>query len=217
MAVLAVTDKNGKKTESIELPDAIFNPKINTKVIHQAVVMYQASLREGNASTKERADVSGGGRKPYRQKGTGRARAGSSRSPLWRGGGTTFGPHPRDFSYTLPKKIRTAALRESLNVKYQDNNILCVEDLNEALNKTKEFAGILKNLNLNGKILAILDGSDPAIQRVSQNIARLSLMRSQDVNAYDVMRCKKILVSRSAITNLITRVETKQVKTENKE
>ena len=113
MSKLPVYNKDGKETDSVELPDEIFGAEINQDVIHQAITMYQASLRSGHASTKERGSVSGGGRKPWRQKGTGRARQGSIRSPLWHKGGVVFGPHPRDFSYTLPKKIKTAALRES--------------------------------------------------------------------------------------------------------
>ena len=189
MSKVAVLDIKGKEKEDIDLSD-VFEGRVNTEVIHQAIVMYQASLRQGNASTKERAFVSGGGKKPFRQKGTGRARAGSSRSPLWHGGGVVFGPHPRDFSYALPKKIKNAALRESLKAKLNDNNVCCIDDLTDALSKTREFVEILKNLKLSGKILAVLDGSDESIIRVSRNVPRLSLMRAQDVNAYDILRNK---------------------------
>lgn len=206
MAKLDVLDKNGSKVESIDLPEEIFGGRLNTDVIHQAVVMYQASLRQGNASTKERADVSGGGKKPYRQKGTGQSRAGSSRSPLWKGGGVTFGPHPRDFGYTIPKQIRKAALRESLKTKCQDNDLLCVVDIKESFSKTKEFAKFLDGLNLKGKTLAVLDGSDESIRRVSRNIPSFNLMRAQDVNAYDILRNKKLLVTKTAFQNIVDRL-----------
>ncbi len=207
MTKLSVLDKKGAEVDSVDLPEEIFGGRLNADVIHQAVVMYQASLRQGNASTKERADVSGGGKKPHRQKGTGQARAGSSRSPLWHGGGVTFGPHPRDFGYTVPKKIKKAALRESLKAKSQDNDILCISDIKDSFSKTKEFAKFLKNLGLKGKILAVLDGSDESIARASRNIPSFNLMRSQDVNAYDILRNKKLLVTKTAFQGLLERVK----------
>jgi large subunit ribosomal protein L4 len=206
VAKLAIFDKKGKETGSVDLPDEIFAKTVNQDVIHQAVTMYQASLRQGNASTKERNDVSGGGKKPFKQKGTGRARQGSTRSPLWHHGGVVFGPQPRDFSFSLPRKVKRAALRETLNAKYQGKDIVCIQDLKESFTKTKDFAQILKNLSLNCKVLAVLEGSDSTVERVTRNIARFNLTRLQDVTAYDVMRNKKILVSESAIKKLIDRV-----------
>ena len=207
MTKLDVLDKKGGKVESIDLPEEVFGGRLNTDVIHQAVVMFQASLRQGNVSTKERSDISGGGKKPYRQKGTGQARAGSTRSPLWKGGGITFGPHPRDFGYTLPKQIRKVALRESLKAKSNDNDLLCVADIKESFTKTKEFAAFLKVLKLKGKVLAVLDGCDESIRRVSRNIPSFHLMRSQDVNAYDVLRNKKLLMTKTAFQNIVERIK----------
>lgn len=207
MSILLILDKDGKKTGSVDLPEEIFEGRSNPDVIHQAVVMYHASKRQGNASTKERGSVRGGGRKPYRQKGTGRARQGSIRSPLWKGGGVVFGPHPRDFGYTVPKKIRNAALRESLKAKYKDENLVCVDDLKEPLNKTKDFAQILRNLSLKGKVLALLDGSDASIERVSRNIGTVNVMRAQDVTAYDLLKHKKVLVSKTGFNNLLERIK----------
>lgn len=206
MATIAILNKNGKETGKLELPDEIFGKRVNTAVIHQAVVMYQACLREGNASTKERGAVSGGGKKPFRQKGTGRARAGSTRSPLWEGGGVVFGPHPREYRYSIPKTMRRVALRESLNAKYQSSNLLCVEEFKDKFSKTKEFAKILLNLNLAGKTLGLLDGCDKSLQLVSRNIARFSLMRSDDVNAYDIMRNKNLIITKTAFTKLMERI-----------
>jgi large subunit ribosomal protein L4 len=191
----------------MDLPEEIFGGSINTSVLHQAIVMYQAALRQGNISTKGRNDVSGGGKKPFRQKGTGQARAGSTRSPLWKGGGVIFGPLPRDFGYTIPRKVRKAALRESLKAKCQDNDLLCVADIKDSFSKTKEFAKFLNGLSLSGKVLALLDGSHESIPRVSRNIPRFSLKRSQDVTAYDILRSKKLLVSKTAFQSLLVRIK----------
>ena len=206
MAEVTVLNKQGQEAEKLNVSDDILNDNINTAVLHQAVVMYQAWLRQGNASTKERAFVSGGGAKPYRQKGTGRARVGSSRNPLWTGGGTVFGPHPRDFDYTLPKKIKKIALRESLKSKYVSNNLICVEDLSEPMNKTKEFVQVIKDLGIKGKTIAILDGSDESIVKVTRNIPYFQLMRAQDINAYDILRHKNILTTRTGLNKLIERI-----------
>ena len=207
MVKFPVLDIEGKEKDTIDIPENILGGPVNQDVIHQAVVMYHASLRQGTASTKERGSVSGGGKKPWRQKGTGRARAGSTRSPLWSGGGVVFGPHPRDFGYSVPQKIRKGALKESLNAKYQDKNLFCLEDVKKPLNKTKEFAQILKNLKLQGKILALIDGSDPSLVRVSRNIRSFNIMRAQDVNAYDILKNKKLLMTKTAFKNLIDRIK----------
>ena len=207
MATFPVHNNQGKETKTIELPDSIFGGRVNTDVIHQAVVMYQACSRQGTASTKERGSVSGGGKKPYRQKGTGRARAGSIRSPLWRGGGVVFGPHPRDFAYSIPKKIKAAALRESLNAKYLARDLICVEDLYLVSHKTKDFARILDDLKLEGKVLTIVDYDDEKLRRASANIPYVHLMRVQDVNAYDLLRAKKILITQNAFQKLLQRME----------
>ena len=207
MAKLTVHDIKGKETGSVQLPDGIFGGKVNEAVIHQAVVMYLANQRQGNASTKTRGEVSGGGRKPWRQKGTGRARAGSSRSPLWHKGGVVFGPHPREYGYSISKKTRIAALRASLNAKFQANELLCVEDIKLDKPKTKEVASIIKSFKLRGKVLAIFDGSSNDVNLASRNIRFLSLSRASDINAYDVLKNKTVLVTKSAIENLLKRIE----------
>ena len=205
MTKVAVVDIKGGKKGDFTLPEE-FGGRVNQDVIHQAVVKYQASLRQGNASTKERADVSGGGKKPYKQKGTGRARAGSTRSPLWKGGGVTFGPHPRDFGYTIPKKIKTAALRESLKAKIVDENLICLDEIKGGFTKTKEFAQILKDLDVRGKILVVVADADESVLRVTRNIPRLSLMRVQDINAYDVLRNKNVLITKAAFEKVVERL-----------
>jgi large subunit ribosomal protein L4 len=206
MPELNVVDTKGKKSNSIELPKEKFGVHVNDAVIHQAVVMYHANTRQGTVAAKDRSLVSGGGKKPWRQKGTGRARAGSSRSPLWKKGGIIFGPVPRDFSVAVPKKVRVAALRESLNAKFLSNEIICVDKLEVASGKTKDFAKILENLKLNGRVLALLDGSDEKILLASRNIARLTLNRASDVNARDILSNKNLLVTKTALETLLKRI-----------
>lgn len=207
---LAVLNIDGKEKESLDLPENIFGVRVNTDLLHQAVVMYLASQRQGNVSTKERNEISGGGIKPFRQKGTGRARAGSIRSPLWHGGGVVFGPKPRDFSYSLPKKIKKAALRESLNAKYQDKNLICLADVTSPMQKTKEFVKVLSTLGIKGKVLACFEGCDPTVERVSRNIRIVNIVRASDVNAHDILRSKHFLVTKTAFSKLLERVVDKK-------
>ena len=207
MPELNVVDSKGKKQNSIELPKEKFGVHVHDTVIHQAVVMYQANTRQGTVSTKGRAEVSGGGKKPWRQKGTGRARAGSSRSPLWKKGGITFGPKPRDFSFSVPKKVRTAALRESLNAKFLSNELVCVDNADVTSGKTKEFAKILENLKINGSVLALLDGCDAKTLLASRNLARITLNRASDVTARDILSSKNLLVTKTALETLLKRIQ----------
>ncbi|MBF0384892.1 MAG: 50S ribosomal protein L4 [Candidatus Omnitrophica bacterium] len=202
-----IVDIKGKEKGSVDLPEDVFGGRVNTDVIHQAVVKYHVSKRQGTVKTKKRSEVSGGGKKPFRQKGTGRARQGSIRSPLWVKGGIVFGPQPRDFNFPIPKKVKKIALRESLKAKIADKEIVCIEDIKEPLKKTKEFALIMDNLKLNGKVLGVLDGCDESVSRVSRNIAFLSLIDAKDVNAYDVLRNKFVLLSRTSLNTLIERVK----------
>ncbi len=209
MPLLPIHNTQGKQTETLDIPDSMFGCTINTDILHQASLMYQAGQRQGTASTKERGAVSGGGKKPYRQKGTGRARAGSNRSPLWHKGGVVFGPHPRDFSYSIPRKIKIAALRESINAKLLSQDLFCVETFEVTSAKTKDFARFLAGLNLKGKILALLDQDDfcEQVKKVSRNIPYFHLMMVKDVNAYDVLRNKKLLVTKAAFKNLLERIK----------
>ena len=209
MSKLSILSKSGKETSTVDLPKELFGNRVNTRLLYQAVTMYRASQRQGTASTKERADVSGGGAKPYRQKGTGNARAGSSRSPLWKGGGTVFGPHPRNFGYSLPQKMRRSALRESLNAKVQSKTLFCLDDLKEKFSKTKEFAAILAALKLRGKTLAVLDGCDESVKLVSRNIPRFQIRRAEVLNAYDILRNKNLLMSKSAFDKVVKRISGK--------
>jgi large subunit ribosomal protein L4 len=207
MPELNVVDIKGNKATSIELPEGKFGVHVHEAVIHQAVVMYNANQRQGNASTKTRSEVSGGGKKPWAQKGTGRARQGSSRSPLWKKGGITFGPKPRDFGYSVSKKTRVAALRESLNAKFLCNHLWCVDNLEVATGKTKDFEAILKGLKVEGRTLAVLDGTNEKTLLASRNIARLTLVRAVDANASDIMNNKNVLVTKEALKTLLKRIE----------
>lgn len=209
MASLTVYNKEGKKTSALDLPEEIFSSRINKELLHQVVVMYQACLRQGNASTKERGAVSGGGVKPWRQKGTGRARQGSIRSPLWSGGGVVFGPHPRDFRYSIPQKMRKAALRESLNAKYQAQNMICLDTLRDPFKKTKEFAGILKALKVKGTVLALLDGCHESVSLMSRNISHFEMLRAEDVTAYDILRNKILVLTKDSFNTLLKRINAK--------
>ncbi|MFP4472311.1 MAG: 50S ribosomal protein L4 [Candidatus Omnitrophota bacterium] len=206
---LPVLDKKGKETDQIDLSDDIFGKRIKSDIIHQAMLMYRANQRQGTASTKERADVRGGGRKPYRQKGTGRARQGSIRAPQFIGGGVVFGPRPRDFGYSLPKKMRRAALRESLNAKVQGGQVVFIEELKDEFKKTREVAGILKTLNLNGKTLALLEGCDESIKLAGRNIPRFEIIRAEDVTAYDLIRNKYVLLTQTAFKTVMDRINSK--------
>ena len=207
MPELNIVDVTGNKSASFELPKEKFGVHVNDAVIHQAIVMYQANTRQGTVATKDRSLVSGGGKKPWKQKGTGRARAGSTRSPLWKKGGIIFGPVPRDFSVAVPKKVRIAALRESLNAKFLSNEIVCIDKVEISSGKTKDFAKILVNLKLNGRVLALLDGSNENIFLASRNIARLTLNRASDVNARDILSNKNLLVTKAALETLLKRIQ----------
>lgn len=207
MAQLTVKNTAGKDVGKYDLPEDIFGQKVNQDVIHQATVMYRANLRQGNASTKERKEVRGGGKKPFKQKGTGRARAGSTRSPLWKGGGVTFGPKPRDFSYTIPKKIKLAALRESLKAKYLDDQLVCLDEIAIDSGKTKDFAKVLSALQIRGKVLALFDEAGQKVQLASRNIPGVSLTRAGDVNALDLMNNKNILLTKTSLETLLKRLQ----------
>lgn len=207
MATLIIHNRQGKKAEELPLEDKIFGQPVNNGVLYQAVLMYNANVRQGNASTKERGSVSGGGKKPWRQKGTGRARQGSTRSPLWVHGGVVFGPHPRDFSYSLPRQTLRVALRESLNAKYQAKMLFCIEDIKEKCEKTKDFAKIVKVFDLKGRVLALLDGCDASVSRAGRNLAKFNVMLAEEATAYDILKHQTLFVTKTALKKLLKRVK----------
>jgi len=205
---LPVYSQQGKQLKKIELDGEVFDGKVNQDVLYQAVLMYRANQRKGLASTKTRGEVSGGGRKPWRQKGTGRARVGSIRSPLWRHGGVIFGPHPRDYSFRLPKKIKIAALRSSLNAKLDEEGLLILDELKIEDPKTKEAAKILSKLKLdNQRILLMLDKVSDNLRRSFRNIKFLEITNAADANAYAVLKAGKIIISLSALKILVDRIK----------
>ena len=164
--------------------------------------MYNAAKRQGNASTKTRGDVSGGGKKPFRQKGTGRARAGSTRSPLWRHGGSIFGPHPRFYRYDIPKKLKRLAFLSSLNSKINENKMIGIAEVKVAEPKTKAFMAIVGALKLNGKSLFVVEGIDANVERASRNLAEVDVKNYKDFNTMDVLGCDNLVVSRAALAKL---------------
>jgi len=206
MASLPLYDLSGKKVETIDVKDEIFDGQVNSSLLHQTVVMYAANKRQGTASTKDRSEARGGGSKPWRQKGTGRARAGSIRSPLWKGGGVTFGPKPRDYNYNLPKKMKLLALKSSINAKIKSQDLMLIEELNFKESKTKEFKRVLKSLKIKEKSLLVAELKNPSI-KASRNISFFNIVGPKQVNAYDILKYKKIIFTKSALKDLIKRFD----------
>ncbi|MCM8770962.1 MAG: 50S ribosomal protein L4 [Candidatus Omnitrophica bacterium] len=204
---LPVYNIEGNELDKMTLDPAVFDGKINSSVIYQAVLAYRANQRQGLASTKTRGEVSGGGRKPWRQKGTGRARVGSTRSPLWRHGGVVFGPHPRDFSYSLPEKIKKLALKSSLNAKLRENNFLIVDEIKLNAPKTKEMARILERFKIKRRALLLLEKIDDNLRRASHNLATFKIDYAKHTNAWDVLEAHKLIVTRNAISDLVKRLK----------
>ncbi|MDD4910245.1 MAG: 50S ribosomal protein L4 [Candidatus Omnitrophica bacterium] len=206
MFTVPVLDINGKEVEKIKLDAKIFDGSVNSSALHRAAVGYLAGKRRGLASTRTRGEVSGGGKKPWRQKGTGRARVGSIRSPLWRGGGIIFGPHPRDFALDTPKQVKLLALRSSLNGKLNDNGLVLVDEIKLPSQKTGDFFKLLKKLKVEGKALFIISAADKDNARAAANISGINIRRVSDVNAYDIMNCKKVLTSSGSFKELLKRL-----------
>lgn len=202
MAEVPIYNIKGQSIGKMSLDKDIFNGEVNEAVLYQAIKMYEANLRQGTASTKTRSDVSGGGKKPWKQKGTGRARAGTIRSPLWRGGGIIFGPHPRDYSYSIPKGIKKLALISSLNDKLNNNELIVLEDIKIDKPKTKEFMSVLRNLKADDKPLLVLDDKDETIIRASRNIPHLLLRDYKTLNAYEVLKQHKLILTQKALVAL---------------
>lgn len=202
MPVVALYNVKGEQIGDFELNDAVFGVEINKALIHDAIVMLNANKRQGTAAVKTRSFVRGGGRKPYRQKGTGRARQGSTRAPNWVGGGTVFGPAPRDYSYAIPKKARRAALRSALTAKVQAGEIIVVDTMEVAAPKTKEVAGILTNLNAGASSLIVTAGYDSNLHLSTRNIPRVKTAPAKDINVYDVLYYGKVILTKAAVAKV---------------
>jgi len=214
MIKLPIYNIEGKEVETVELDAQVFNGEVNTAVLHQAITAFRANQRGGLASTKTRGEVSGGGKKPWKQKGTGRARVGSTRSPLWRHGGVVFGPHPRDFSVRLPEKIKSVALRSSLNAKVNENNLIVIDAFNINSTKTKDTAKIFANLKVNpkksnriSKVLLLLDNVDNNAKLSLRNIEFLKFNTSKDTNVYETLIAHKIIVTKKGLAELTKRMK----------
>lgn len=206
--VVDVYSLSGKMVDKFKLDAEIFNAKINKPLLHEAILMYRANERQGNSSTKTRGEVSGGGKKPWRQKGTGRARAGSIRSPLWRGGAIVFGPKPRDYSFSLPKKMLRLALISSLSAKLKDNDIIVLEkDPEMAHPKTKEIVKILNSLKSGeGRVLFLSGKRDENLLFSCRNIKNVCLKASDEFNAYDVLKNGKLIFSKDTHSAIVKRL-----------
>jgi large subunit ribosomal protein L4 len=205
MAVADVYNMEGEKVSEVDLNDDIFNVAVKPHVLHEVVVMQLACRRAGTSSTKGRSEVRGGGQKPYRQKGTGRARAGSRRSPLWRGGGVVFGPTPRDFGYRVPKKVRRSALKMALSSKLQEKALTVVDRLHLEVAKTKRFAQILAALNTE-EVLIVTAEKDENVELSARNLPYAKVLRSEGLNVYDVLKYKNIILVEPAIGKIQERL-----------
>ncbi len=211
---LPIFNAEGKEVDSIKLNHSVFDGVVNEAAMYQAVNAYRANQRKGLAATKTRGEVSGGGKKPWKQKGTGRARVGSTRSPLWRHGGVVFGPHPRDFSYVIPSKIRSLALKSSLNAKLKDNNIIILDSLKLDKPKVKDALKVFSNLKLNNhksdkglKVLLLLDKVSDSLRLALRNINFIDFNIAQDTNVYEVMINNKLVITKDGLTQLTNRLK----------
>jgi len=203
MPKVAVYDMTGAQTGEIELNDSVFGVEVNEAVMHQAVVMQLANQRLGTASTKTRGMVRGGGRKPWRQKGTGRARSGSTRSPIWVGGGTVFGPQPRSYAFSMPRKARRLAIKSALSAKVQAGELLVMEDIAIKEPKTNTVVGMLDSLKIgDDKALIIVSATDENVEKSSRNIPGVKSITSQGLNVYDILYHDKVLVTKDAVSKI---------------
>ncbi|WP_042225483.1 50S ribosomal protein L4 [Oceanobacillus manasiensis] len=198
MPKVALLKQDGSQAGDLELNDSVFGIEPNTHVLHEAVVMQRASLRQGTHAVKGRSDVRGGGRKPWRQKGTGRARQGSIRSPQWVGGGTVFGPTPRSYSYKLPKKVRRLALRSALSSKVQEENLVVLESLAMDAPKTKEVVSMLQALNVDTKALIVTAEKDETVIRSANNLQSVKVLTVEEVNVLDLLTHDKLILTKDA-------------------
>ena len=202
MAKVQVLNFKGEKVKEITLKDSVWNIEINEPVMHDAIVLARASLRQGTASTKTRSEVSGGGRKPYKQKGTGNARQGSTRSPQWPGGGIVFGPKPRKYDKKQNRKERRLALKSALSSKLRDNELVVVENLNLENNKTKTFNEMLKNVKVNGKALVVFADDNENLFLASRNNNKVAVVAFDEINVLDLVATDYLLIDESSVKKI---------------
>lgn len=201
MAVTDLLDIQGAKVGEVEIKDEIFNCEVKAHLIHDVVKMQLANRRRGTVQTKTRKDVSGGGKKPYKQKGTGQARRGTSRSPLMVGGGIVFGPQPRDYSYKLPKKVRRSALKSALTTRYTGSSMKVLDKLDLSDISTKTFSGIVKTLSLT-KPLFVIGLKDETVEKSARNIPHLKVLRVDGLNVYDIIKHDELVMTLEALRKI---------------
>ena len=201
MPTLDVLDRNNQKVGQVELSEAVFGAEVKPHLLHEVVVWQLAKRRAGTACTKIRKEVRGGGRKPWRQKGTGRARAGSRRSPLWRGGGTTFGPKPRDYNYNVPKKVKKAALRSALSSKLGEEKLTVLRGFDLESIKTKDFVAVLSNLAADN-CLVVIPSADEMVEKSGRNVPLVKVLRAEGLNVYDILKHDRLLLLESAVAGI---------------
>jgi len=202
MPKVAMYNMEGKQVGEIELNDSVFGIEPNEAVVHEAVVMQLASLRRGTQSALTRGEVRGGGRKPWRQKGTGRARAGTIRSPLWRKGGIIFAPKPRDYSYSIPRKKRRLAMKSVLSAKVSGGDIIVLDELSFGQPKTKDMVKVLDNLNVDKKALVVTADATGFVQESARNIPGVKPLVAEGINVYDLLNHDKLIITKAAIAKV---------------
>ncbi len=205
MAVCDVVNTSTDKVGEIEVNDDLFCVEVNSGILHEVVCMQRANRRSGNASTKTRGEVRGGGAKPWRQKGTGRARSGTKNSPIWRGGGTTFGPKPRDYSYKLPKKVRRLALRMALSARLDEGNLVIIDQFEMDSPRTKNFVDVMKKFKFDN-CLVITESNNDNVQLSARNAVGFKVMPVAGLNVYDVLKYPKLMLVQSSLEKLESRL-----------
>jgi len=201
MAVVDVQNQTGEKISQTDLNNAIFNINVKSSVMHEVVTMQLANRRSGSAAVKHRSDVRGSGRKLFRQKGTGRARRGNIKSPLLRGGGVVFGPDPKSYSYKIPKKVKRIALKMALSAKFQENNLVVIDQFELEQIKTKEFLKVVNALNIKNALI-ITDKKNKNLELSSRNIPNIKVLCSKGLNVYDILKYKKLILLKSSIEDI---------------
>ena len=202
MANVSVYNMEGKEVGTIELSDAIFDVDVNEHLVHLAVVQQLANNRQGTQKAKTRSEVAGGGRKPWRQKGTGHARQGSTRSPQWTGGGVVFAPVPRDYSFKLNKKEKRAAIKSALSDKLQNNNLIVVDELKMDEVKTKKFAEVMANLKATRKALVVVADNDAKVVKSASNLPEVKTALTNTINVYDIVNAKTLVLTKDAVSKI---------------
>ena len=205
MAVTEVFNTDNKKVGEVELNDALFGLEVKKHILHDVVKMQLANRRAGTACTKTRTEVRGGGAKPYRQKGTGRARAGTNNSPLWRGGGVIFGPKPRDYSYKLPKKVRKLGVRMALSARFSENNMIVLDGFELADIKSKQFAEVMKKLNIENGLIVIPEKNEN-LEKSSRNVHGYKVIPADGLNVYDILLHRSLVVLQPCLGQLEERL-----------